>query len=127
MSRTPAGSLLFVVLLALVSAPARASDVLAERAKLYTAYAAALDKLGAQCEAADNSQAAKRLRSWLPERASDKLTLFVLPSLAAPEPQQAVATDDTWRKDWQAMRDEQAVALCPLRSALGRASAVVGN
>ena len=73
MSRAPAGLLPLAVLFSIAIAPARAADVVAARAELYTAYAAKLEKLATECQQKNQLESAERLRSWLPERTADKL------------------------------------------------------
>lgn len=114
MSRATAGVLSLVVLFSIARAPARAADVVAARADLYAAYAARLEKLAAECQEQKQLEAAQRLRSWLPERAPDKLTLFVPPSAAAPQSPEPQADGQEWRNRWQVLRDEQAEELVKL-------------
>lgn len=114
MSRATAGILSLVVLSLILRAPARAADVVAARADLYTAYAANLEKLAAECHEQKHLEAAERLRSWLPERAADKLTLFVLPSAAIPPATEPNLDGEEWRNRWKLLRDEQAEALVKL-------------
>jgi hypothetical protein len=110
MSRATLGVLSLVVLLLTARAPARA-DVVAARVELYAAYGAQLEKLAGECADQKQPEAAVRLRAWLPERTADKLTLFVLPSAAAP---QTPADDHQWSKRWRLLRDQQAESLMEL-------------
>lgn len=113
MSRATARLLSLVVLSLINLAPARAGDVVAARADLYAAYAAQLEKLAAECQEQKQPEAAERLRAWLPERAPDKLTLYVLPS-AATQSLETQSDDQPWCKRWQVLRDEQAESLMKL-------------
>ncbi len=107
------GALWALLLLVAASAVARAADVARAHDALLASYAQRLDELAAWCRQRQLPEAAEELQAWLPPRAPDKLTLFVLPSALA----KAAANDAApaeWRTRWQQLRHAQAEALFAL-------------
>lgn len=105
--------LLVVGVLANTGAAARAADLADARTALYAAYSADLDRVAAWCAERNLDEAARQIKSWLPPRDPDKLTLFVLPSAKA-SAEGAASPAAQWRTRWQALRDKQADALMAL-------------
>jgi hypothetical protein len=113
MSRAKTLVLLWVMLVVNGRAPARASDLIEARAALYAGYAVQLEQLASWCREQSLTDAAEPLRSWLPTRDPDQLTLFLVPpAVAAAEKDKDGQSE--WRAKWQALRDEQADALVAL-------------
>lgn len=84
-----------------------------EREAVYARYAERLTELATWCQEQKLADEAKQITGWLPKRAADRLTLFVLPpSESADVGQRARLTE--WRSRWQKLRDEQADALVAL-------------
>jgi len=83
------------------------------RAALYASYSAKLEQLAAWCQERQLDAAVEELKSWLPKRDPDKLTLFLLPaSVVSSDKEPSVRAE--WRAKWQALREEQAEALVAL-------------
>jgi hypothetical protein len=90
---------------------ARAEDLAQRRAALYVDYARQLGELAEWCEGQQLPDAAETLRTWLPERGDDHLTLFVISSADETGPD---LDDAEWQGKWQKMRIAQAEGLFSL-------------
>src|SRR5262245_24906044 len=98
---------------------APAADLSAARESLYREYSQKLELLASSCQEHGQPLAAEELRAWLPKRAADRLTLFVLPK-DSETVDVGKAESLAWRKRWQALRNAQAEALFALaRRAVG--------
>lgn len=91
------------------------SQIAAERQRLESEFAGKLEQLAKWCEERSLSQAAARVRSWLPKRDPLKLYIFKLPESFAPPAD--LAESDDGREFWQrfvALRTVQAERLFTL-------------
>lgn len=109
----------FLLLLILLSAagrcaPAAGSELEEQRARLYQTYAAQLDTLAAECRAQQLDDAATELASWLPKRSTDQLTLLAISGEPSGQGARADGPADAWRRQWQALREQQAQSLMAL-------------
>lgn len=104
-------SLVVVSAVSAAAPKARADDLGQRRAALYVEYAQKLGELAEWCDRERLPDAAEMLRSWLPERGDDHLTLFVLPSA---DDAATGLGDAEWQRRWQVLRNQQADALYSL-------------
>jgi len=112
MARVRACGLCFLICLFIGAHAARGADVAEARASLYANYAQKLTELAAWCREHQQPEAAEQLHDWLPKRAPEQLTLFLLPS--ADSDDDAKDAQAEWRVRWQVLRDAQADALFAL-------------
>jgi hypothetical protein len=89
------------------------ADIVQERDALAAEYRKQLDELAIWCAERKLDDAAKQLKTWLPERHDDQLTLFVLADNDAASAN-AEAPQAEWQKRWQELRDAQADRLFDL-------------
>lgn len=92
-------------------------DVTGERAALYADYSTQLAALAGECAAQQLPEAAAEVRAWLPQRAADQLTLFVIEPAGNVSKTGPGPGDDElpkWRQRWKTLRDAQADKLFAL-------------
>ncbi len=90
------------------------ADVVAARAAQYAQYADQLEVLAKQCDTENLPAAAAALRTWLPPRADDHLTLFLPPETIAMRHPASSEESPLSRIKWQDLRNRQADALLAL-------------
>jgi hypothetical protein len=79
-----------------------------------------LDALAEWCAEQQLASPAEQVRSWLPKRAPDTLTLFLLRASAEPAPATDAAEQPQWLHRWQALRADQAESLVALAARAAR-------
>jgi hypothetical protein len=94
------------------AADAAPDSLSAARSELYVTYGRQLTELATECDAAELSDLARRLRAWLPKRDASTTYLFLLDG--RPDARAAPGAQRELESRWQKLRSAQAAALFAL-------------